>query len=97
MAERGAPIGNTNGAKQKRLLSDCLKRELTQKPQDVLAIALRLIDDAKQGDAQARALLFERVDGKVPQAIVGDDDEPPISIKEIIIRAVDARTPEEGK
>jgi hypothetical protein len=74
----GAPIGNTNGAKQKRLLSDCLKRELTQKPDDVLAIARKLIESAKEGQAWAMALVHERVDGKMPQAIVGDDDEPPV-------------------
>jgi hypothetical protein len=60
----GAPIGNTNGAKQKRLLSDCLKRELTQKPDDVLAIARKLIESAKEGQAWAMALVHERVDGE---------------------------------
>ena len=74
----GAPVGNTNGAKQKRLLSDCLKRELTQKPEDILAIARKLIESAKEGQPWAMNLLHERVDGKVPQALVGDDDEPAI-------------------
>jgi hypothetical protein len=64
---------------QARLLSDTLKRELTQKPEDVLAIVLKLIEDAKNGEHAAHTLLFERVDGKVPQAIVGDDDEAAIS------------------
>lgn len=90
----GAPVGNTNGAKKNRLLTDCLKRELTQNPGDVLAIARKLIEDAKEGDSQARALLFERVDGKVPQPVVGDDDEAPVrTLSEILIRAVDAARP----
>lgn len=81
------------------MLSDALKRELTQKPEDVLAIALKLIEDAKLGDSAARSLLFERVDGKVAQPVVGDDEHDPITLREILIRAVDAtgdRSPTEG-
>lgn len=70
----GAPVGNTNGAKQKRMLADCLKRELTQRPDDVLAIANKLIESAKAGEAWAMALIHERVDGKLPQPVVGSDD-----------------------
>lgn len=74
----GAPVGNRNGAKKNRLLTDALKRELTQNPEDVLAIARKLIESAKAGEPWAQTLIHERVDGKVPQAIVGDDDEAPI-------------------
>jgi hypothetical protein len=64
------------------MLTEALKRELTQKPEDVLAVALKLIEDAKAGDNTARALLFDRVDGKVPQPVVGgDDDEAPIQVE----------------
>lgn len=80
--ERGGQPGNQNGSKRNRLLTAALKRELTQKPEDVLAIALKLIEDAKTGDSAARALLFDRVDGKVPQPLVGgDDDEAPIKVE----------------
>jgi hypothetical protein len=94
MAERGAPLGNQNGVKRHRILTDALKRELTQKPEDVLKIVSKLIEDARAGDTAARALLFERVDGKVAQALVGDDDESPINIVgEIVIRGIRAGTP----
>lgn len=96
----GAPAGNTNARKAKRMMADCLKRELIQNPEDMLTIVRKTIEDAKQGDAQARTLVFERVDGKLPQPIVGDDDEDPISIKELVIRAIDAthsRPSEEGQ
>lgn len=73
-----APVGNQNAAKKKRLLTDALKRELTQRPEDVLAITNKLIEAAKAGEPWAQTLIHERVDGKVPQAIVGDDEEPPI-------------------
>jgi hypothetical protein len=71
----GAPVGNQNGAKQKRLLTDTLKRELTQRPEDVLAIANKLIEAAKAGEPWAQSLIHDRVDGKAPQPIVGGDDE----------------------
>jgi hypothetical protein len=74
----GAPAGNRNGAKKNRLLTDALKRELTQNPAEVLAIARKLIEAAKAGEPWAQSLIHERVDGKVPQAIIGDDEEPPV-------------------
>lgn len=79
----GAPVGNTNAAKQKRLLTDALKRELTQRPDDVLAIANKLIDSAKAGEPWAMSLIHDRVDGKAPQPIVGDDSEDPIRIAKV--------------
>lgn len=77
----GAPLGNSNGAKKRRLLTDALKRELTQSPQDVTAIAKKLIASAMAGEAWAMTLIHDRVDGKAPQPIVGgDEDENPISL-----------------
>ncbi len=81
---RGAPYGSANATKKHRLLSDQLKRELTQHPEKVVEIVTRLIDDAVNGDQAARMLIFERVDGKVPQPLVGDDDEPAITIRGLI-------------
>lgn len=85
----GAPLGNTNGAKKQRMLADCLKRELTQKPEDVLAIATKVIQSAKAGEPWAMQLIHDRVDGKLPQPVVGDNDEDPISFNEFLVRAVD--------
>lgn len=87
----GAPIGNKNGLKKHRILGDTLKRELTQNPEDVLAIARKLIESAKAGEAWAQQLVHDRVDGKVPQPVVGDDEEDAIrTVSEVIMRAVDA-------
>jgi hypothetical protein len=86
----GAPTGNQNGAKKNRLLTDALRRELVQNPDDAVAIARKTIECAKAGEPWAQNLAYERLDGKVPQAIVGDDEEAPITIREIVIRAVDA-------
>ena len=85
-----APVGNKNAAKSKRMLSDTLKRELTQRPDDVLAIANKLIEAAKAGEPWAMTLIHDRVDGKAPQPIVGDDDEDPIRVEKIVREIVRA-------
>jgi hypothetical protein len=86
----GAPIGNQNARKRPRILGDTLLRELTQKPEETLKIALKLIEAAKNGESWAQNLIWERLDGKIPQALVGDDDEPAINIREILVRSVDS-------
>lgn len=76
----GAPIGNKNGTKQRRLITDCIRRELVQRPEDALRIVNKAIEQAIEGDAQARAWLAERADGKMPQPVVGDDESDPIRV-----------------
>jgi hypothetical protein len=89
--DRGAPEGNQNAAKSKRLFNSALKRALTQGPERVTAIVEKLISLAESGEPWAVKELIDRVDGKAPQPVTGgDDDDNPISIKEIVIRAVDA-------
>lgn len=87
----GAPVGNTNGAKKNRMLTDALKRELTQNPEDVRLIARKLIDSAKAGEAWAQQLIHDRSDGKVPQPLVGDDEHPPIGVQAIERTIVDPK------
>jgi len=84
----GAPLGNQNGVKRNRILTDALKRELTQNPEDVLLIARKLIERAKEGDSWAQTLIYERCDGKVPQAIVGDDELDPLRVVTHITREI---------
>lgn len=87
----GAPEGNQNAAKSKRLFNSALKRALTQGPDRIEKIVETLISLAERGEPWAVKELIDRVDGKAPQPVVGgDDDDNPISIKEIVIRAVDA-------
>lgn len=86
----GAPLGNTNATKQRRLLGDALRRELAQHPEDVVAIVRKLIEAAKAGESWAQILVHDRCDGKAPQPVVGDDGEDAIRFQEIVIRAIDA-------
>ena len=89
----GAPLGNTNGLKRNRLIGDALKRELTQHPEKVTEIALKTIDLARAGEQWAVEFVAERVDGKMPQAIVGDDDSPAVKFSRVIRTIVDPQKP----
>jgi ribosomal protein L17 len=51
-----------------------------------------LVTNAMAGDTQAIKEIFDRVDGKAPQPIVGDDDEPGIKFQALEIRIVDPKS-----
>lgn len=51
-------------------------------------IAAKLIEKAQEGDMQAIKELADRTDGKPAQAIVGDEDEPPINLVSKIVREI---------
>jgi hypothetical protein len=94
----GAPVGNQNAKKAKRwqdALNKALARFTTEdgkvKAGEALdKIAETVVTQALAGNKDAWQEVANRLDGKVPQAIIGDDDSDPISIREIVIRAVDA-------
>ena len=83
--------GNANsGRKQEKPFRDALRMELAalseNDPKALRGIARVLLDKAAEGDIQAMKELFDRVDGKVPQAVVGDDESDPISLVHVIER-----------
>lgn len=55
------------------------------------AVADALVDKAIAGDVQAIKEVADRLDGKVPQALVGDSEEDPINlvteIRRVIVKA----------
>ena len=73
--KRGAPLGNNNAGKGRKLSSMLRKRlEEREKTKEVVDA---LIDKAVEGDMPAIKEIFDRMDGKVKQAIIGGDDEDP--------------------
>lgn len=61
-----------------------------EKPKTKLdELVASLIQEAKSGDVTALKEIGDRLDGKVPQAIVGgDEDDNPIAVQFIELRAV---------
>lgn len=58
--------------------------------ENLRAVADALVTKAKAGDVQAIKEIADRLDGKVPQAIIGDDASDPLrlvaEIRNIIVR-----------
>ena len=52
------------------------------------AVADALVDKAMSGDVAAIKEVADRIDGKVPQALVGDDEFDPINLISGIERTV---------
>ncbi len=52
------------------------------------AVAEALVTKAMTGDVPAIKEIADRLDGKVPQAIVGDDDSDPINLVHRIERVI---------
>ena len=84
--------GNANsGRRAEKPFRDALRMQLKEAGDDHKAlriIAAKLIEKAQEGDMLAIKELADRTDGKVPQAIVGDDDEAPINVVNKIVREI---------
>lgn len=52
------------------------------------AVADALVDKAMAGDVAAIKEVADRIDGKVPQAVVGDGDHDPINVVAAITRHI---------
>ncbi len=73
----GAPKGNKNGLKVNRLWGETIHRVITQENSKRLREAAEaLVNKAIEGDTSALRELGDRIDGKVPQGIVGGDGGP---------------------
>jgi hypothetical protein len=80
--------GNANsGRKQEKPFRDALRLELAaaeQNQRGLRLIAKRLIEAAEEGKMDAVKEIADRIDGKVPQSIAGDDENPIEFVHKII-------------
>jgi hypothetical protein len=97
MATIGAQPGNQNAKKAKRW-QDALNKALARFESAELKVAAGqaldkiaegVVAQALAGDKDSWQEIANRLDGKVPQALIGGgDDDPAIKVEEIVIRAV---------
>lgn len=87
MAERGAPVGNSN-ANRGREWTAALRRAMAHRAngdyrETLLKIANSVIDKAMEGDRDAWREIADREDGKPAQAVTlqGDDEGGPVRFK----------------
>lgn len=80
------------GGRKEKPFRDALKMEIAAAGEDQKAlrkIAAKLLDMAYGGDMQAISMVAERMDGKVPQGVVGGDEEDnPIDVLHRIERVI---------
>ena len=96
MAEKGGQPGNQNAVRAKRW-REAILRALARKSGSVDAgldaaadkLVALAIDD---GDKWAMEDIGDRIDGKPAQAIVGDDDAPPVRVEKIVRELVRGNT-----
>ena len=88
--------GNTEGAKGKKAkpYADALRIAIMAADGDstkLRRIAEKHVALAMAGDMAAINAAADRLDGKVPQAIVGDDDHPGVKLEAVQRTIVDPR------
>lgn len=99
MAESGAQPGNQN-AKKAKLWEQALRRALARVSKATVdagldKIAETVVTQAMEGNKDAWQEIGNRLDGKVPQALIGgDDDDPAIRIGIVERAIVRPKTPD---
>lgn len=86
-------------AQKAKLWRDALNRAIKRREQDdplaLERLADQLLAKVAEGDVSAMKELGDRIDGKVPQGIVGgDEDDPTIKLEHIQRTIVDPRNPD---
>jgi len=73
----GAPIGNKNSTKDKRVWGKVVRKLAVQEDyKRIHNVAEALFRKAEDGDIAAIKELGDRIDGKSEQTISGDSDQP---------------------
>ncbi len=81
--------GNPGGRPKNKPWQDALKKavaraESTGDNRKLDEIAWRLLGQALNGEGWAVQHIAERLDGKLPTPVVGDDEQDPISVRTIV-------------
>ena len=73
------------------MLNIAIKQAHDEGRDKLRAVADALVDKAISGDVQAIKEVADRLDGKVPQGIVGGDEGDNPIVHEIVIRGISAK------
>jgi hypothetical protein len=80
----GRPVGAKNKDKPFRAALVRALEIADNNPKKLDELANALIAKAKQGDVTALKEMADRLDGRVPQAMVGDSGSEPITLRTIV-------------
>lgn len=65
----GAPEGNQNAVKERRMVTDALRRAAAQNPNKLRNACLKVLENAENGDLAAFKEIADRLDGKPLQSV----------------------------
>ncbi len=91
--------GNANSGRREKPFLEALRMELASDGPDhkkLRILARRLIERAEEGEGWALKEFADRIDGKVPQAVVGDSEQDPINMVHRIVREIVDPKPANG-
>ena len=83
----GLQMANLRGQQRDKPFRDALRMEIAAAGEDHKAlreVARALLTKAASGDVHAIREIGDRMDGRVPQAVVGDDGSAPITLRTIV-------------
>lgn len=87
--------GNPSGRPKSKDWSEALRKAVRAVPDDdplkrqrLELLAEALMAKALSGDVMALKEIGDRIEGKVPQALIGDNDADPINVVNKIVREV---------
>ena len=69
MAKKGGQLGNTNATKEKRMITDALRRVVAQGPDKLKKACEKLLENAANGDIASFNVIADRLDGKPKQTL----------------------------
>lgn len=80
-------MANPRGQQRDKPFLAALRLEIAEAggdPKQLRRIAKKLLAKAEEGDVHAIREVADRLDGKVPQAITGEDGGAPVSVRFVI-------------
>ena len=89
MAQKGGQPGNTNATKDKRMVTDALRRAAAQNPDKLRKACMAVLAKAEEGDLAAFGVLADRLDGKPAQTmtLAGDEENPIQTITRTLVKS----------
>lgn len=93
--QSGNPGGKPKQKEMRDALRLALRDDVDAPPRNKMdAIVRAHVEKALEGDMAAIKEIYDRIDGKVAQAIVGDDEEAAIRIDglALLLQAIDGKT-----
>jgi len=90
----GAPKGNTNAARDNRIITSALNRAVVQNPDKLRDACEKVIDEAAEGNLAAFSFIADRLEGRPAQTTVLEGGDKPVQVEELRRTIFDPQHPD---